>query len=642
LIRIRNVRNTTKFKRSIKAISPVIATLLMIAIAVVASLVVYAWVTGYMGGTTSKAGKAIQIQSFAVDNTNKLHVYVQNVGQGAVTIGTAYINGTLQDVTPSSYVLAEGNTVDLTVAGTYYANDKVNIKVATTDGTFMTATGTVKSGGSSGPVVPAITLNPTSGPSGTQVTVAGTNFAASSAITIRFNGVVQTTTPATVTSSAAGAFSCTFNVPSTANGGYTVSATDGSSGSGSSTFTVSTVVVPAITLNPTTGPSATTVTVSGTGFAATSAMNIKFNGVTQTTVPPAVTTSAAGAFSCTFYVPAIAAGPYTVLATDASSGSASTSFTVTATTQYTITFASSGLGGDGSGTLVTYTINGGSQTPIGVAGGSINVNAGDSINYAFQSPIASSGSPSTTRYLWSSTSGLSQTLQTNTFTASATGTITATYAKQTFGIDVSGANAATTASVSVTLSNCQANDVIIVIGSANGNTATSITDNLGSHLTWGVARDTVDQSGHQRLSEYSAFFSAGGSITITVTWASADNNNGHSVVAFAISGAKTPTYFDQNAGLPYSAISTSNNAPSVTGVTTSNQYDMIIGLQGSRAATTETAGNGYTLINSITSTAGSAAAEYQIVTNTLSGATVSFGTSTSSWAMIVDAVQRAW
>ncbi len=64
MTRIRNVRNTTKFKRSIKAISPVIATLLMIAIAVVASLVVYAWVTGYMGGTTSKAGKAIQIQSY--------------------------------------------------------------------------------------------------------------------------------------------------------------------------------------------------------------------------------------------------------------------------------------------------------------------------------------------------------------------------------------------------------------------------------------------------------------------------------------------------------------------------------------------------------------------------------------------------
>ncbi len=51
------------FRRNTKAISPVIATLLMIAIAVVASLVTYAWVMGYMGFTTDKTGKAIQIQS---------------------------------------------------------------------------------------------------------------------------------------------------------------------------------------------------------------------------------------------------------------------------------------------------------------------------------------------------------------------------------------------------------------------------------------------------------------------------------------------------------------------------------------------------------------------------------------------------
>ena len=91
MTRISNVRKTTKFKRSIKAISPVIATLLMIAIAVVASLVVYAWVTGYIGSTTTKAGKAIQIPSFATRNdpdTTDLHIYVQNVGQCDVQLSS--------------------------------------------------------------------------------------------------------------------------------------------------------------------------------------------------------------------------------------------------------------------------------------------------------------------------------------------------------------------------------------------------------------------------------------------------------------------------------------------------------------------------------------------------------------------------
>jgi hypothetical protein len=104
-------------------------------------------------------------------------------------------------------------------------------------------------------------------------------------------------------------------------------------------------------------------------------MNIKFNGVTQTTAPASVTASATDTFSCTFNMPAVAAGVYMVLATDDSSGSAS--FTVSAPGQYTITFAISGLSRDGSGNLVTYTVNGGSQTSIGVAGGSITVSAGD-------------------------------------------------------------------------------------------------------------------------------------------------------------------------------------------------------------------------------------------------------------------------
>ena len=81
------MRKITKIRRSIKAISPIIATLLLIAIAVVASLVVYAWVMGYIGGSTNKAGMSISIPSFASDSASgNLIVYVQNVGQGVVQL----------------------------------------------------------------------------------------------------------------------------------------------------------------------------------------------------------------------------------------------------------------------------------------------------------------------------------------------------------------------------------------------------------------------------------------------------------------------------------------------------------------------------------------------------------------------------
>ena len=159
IVRKRNVRKTTKFKRSISAISPVIATLLMIAIAVVASLVAYAWVMGYMGGTTTKAGKAIQLPSFAVDSGQNLRVYVQNVGQGSVEISAIYINDVLKQFdSASGNVLGEGNTAELIVPaseGPFDTNTKYNIKVTTTDGTFMQATGT----GSSSQVDQALRLS---------------------------------------------------------------------------------------------------------------------------------------------------------------------------------------------------------------------------------------------------------------------------------------------------------------------------------------------------------------------------------------------------------------------------------------------------------------------------------------------------
>ena len=127
----------------------------MIAIAVVASLVAYAWVMGYMNFQQGKIGQSIQIPSFALDGSGQMLVYVQNVGQGQTEIGAVYINNVLIEgftANPSSTV-PEKSTVELTVPGTYNKDTTYEIKVTTTDGTFMTATG--KPGGSGTPVGPA-------------------------------------------------------------------------------------------------------------------------------------------------------------------------------------------------------------------------------------------------------------------------------------------------------------------------------------------------------------------------------------------------------------------------------------------------------------------------------------------------------
>jgi archaeal type IV pilus assembly protein PilA len=142
-------KKVRKFRRDMRAISPVIATLLMIAIAVVASLVTYAWVMGYMSFQTEKTGKAIQIQSVS-NNTaaNTLTIYVQNVGDSPVTFTaqSVFINGAqAASDAATNPTIAAGSTKPIVATfaqtpGT--VSFTVDLKVTTQDGTFSTMTKT--------------------------------------------------------------------------------------------------------------------------------------------------------------------------------------------------------------------------------------------------------------------------------------------------------------------------------------------------------------------------------------------------------------------------------------------------------------------------------------------------------------------
>jgi FlaG/FlaF family flagellin (archaellin) len=131
-------------RRNKKAVSDVIAVLLMIAIAVAASLIAYAWVMGYLGGTTTKVGNAIQIQSYAKSGSN-LSVWVQNVGSGTVTVDSLYVNGALIS-SGLNMTLLKGTTstaINATWLPAYNSPATVDIRVVCTDGTPAEATGTV-------------------------------------------------------------------------------------------------------------------------------------------------------------------------------------------------------------------------------------------------------------------------------------------------------------------------------------------------------------------------------------------------------------------------------------------------------------------------------------------------------------------
>ena len=130
------------FRRNKKGVSDVIAVLLMIAIAVAASLIAYAWVMGYMGGTTNKVGKSIQIQSMYYSGQT-LYVYVQNVGSSPLTLSSVYVYGVLDTAATftNNNPLAVNQTSMVTtiLPANFNPTNAVDVKVVCSDGTFMEA-----------------------------------------------------------------------------------------------------------------------------------------------------------------------------------------------------------------------------------------------------------------------------------------------------------------------------------------------------------------------------------------------------------------------------------------------------------------------------------------------------------------------
>jgi hypothetical protein len=149
---------------------------------------------------------------------------------------------------------------------------------------------------------PLISLSPVSGPRGTVVTVAGSNFYPSGTIsTVTIGGV--TVTPSTTTISSTGTISFTFVVPvGAATGGDTVAVTDNHSNTATATFTVSAQNAASVTLSTTAFPKATgtgngtgtTHATASSGFAPNSPLTVTVTGGFQTasiTAGPTSTTS---------------------------------------------------------------------------------------------------------------------------------------------------------------------------------------------------------------------------------------------------------------------------------------------------------------------------------------------------------------
>jgi flagellin-like protein len=130
------------FNRNLKAISPIFATLILIAIAVIAGVVVYMFTSGTLatmtgGGTAAQEKISVQASSYTA-STTKVTVYAQCTGGPTPVINSLIIKN------------SQGNTVATVTAAIIAPTPVPSPAGSMAQGTLYTITGTLTTALTSG------------------------------------------------------------------------------------------------------------------------------------------------------------------------------------------------------------------------------------------------------------------------------------------------------------------------------------------------------------------------------------------------------------------------------------------------------------------------------------------------------------
>ena len=132
------MRNILKSK---KGISPILATLLLIVIAVAAVIVTYAWVMTFTGSTTSQAGAVLSVENVRF-HTGYVEVILRNSGTSDAKVESVYA-GTSDSAlilqsgvsyTPSSQIVVAGSSLNVTITYSWTDGTRYYFKMGTEEG----------------------------------------------------------------------------------------------------------------------------------------------------------------------------------------------------------------------------------------------------------------------------------------------------------------------------------------------------------------------------------------------------------------------------------------------------------------------------------------------------------------------------
>ena len=132
-----------KLLKSKKALSPVVAAIILIAVTVAVSIAVAAWMGSLTLGFMDT--KELKITSMTFGGTsgaanNTIAIAVTNPGTTAITVGTVKVNDATIGLIDGSTTFAAGEGRTLTLymeAGYWTAGNKYRVSLFTVDGTLV-------------------------------------------------------------------------------------------------------------------------------------------------------------------------------------------------------------------------------------------------------------------------------------------------------------------------------------------------------------------------------------------------------------------------------------------------------------------------------------------------------------------------
>jgi archaeal type IV pilus assembly protein PilA len=139
------MKSFRNIKKNAKALSPVVASIILIAVTVAVSVVVAAWMGGMSVGLMGNAEQGTITNLDVSGSGNQIIATVQNTGNAKITLTTSYINGAVTNSTAYPLTVAKGATMSiaLTQAGlTLTSGTDYTVKMTTSKGNNLVFTQT--------------------------------------------------------------------------------------------------------------------------------------------------------------------------------------------------------------------------------------------------------------------------------------------------------------------------------------------------------------------------------------------------------------------------------------------------------------------------------------------------------------------